>query len=154
MAETPLYIQKSAKTDSERLDNVEALLRLLLLSAGPNMPVTQIAGALPGATIGTTSQYVELYKNNYKRLLAVKIAADFNIVAQSISISITTDQNDYGQVDVLSQGGKIVSDTIWLRPDQTLYVNTLNTAVTLNGARFRILSFDPLSFAGFMSSGI
>lgn len=154
MAETPLSIQKSARTDSERLDNIETLLRLLLLTAGPNMPVTQVAGALPGAVIGQTSQYVELYKNNYKRLLAVRIAADFNLAGQSVSISITTDQTNYGQVDVLTQGGKIASDTIWLRPDQTLYINTLNTGVTLAGARFRILSFDPLSFAGFLNSGI
>lgn len=154
MAETPLSIQKAAKTDSERLDNVETLLRLLLLSAGPNMPVTGIAGALPGAIIGTTSQYVELYRNNYKRLLSVKVAADFNLAGQTVSLSITTDQSNYGQVDVLAQGGKITSDTIWLKPDQTLYINTLNTGVTLAGARFRILAFDPLSFAGYMGGGI
>jgi len=154
MAETPLYLQKAATTNAERLDNIETLLRLIMLTAGPNMPVTQIAGALPGAQIGTTSQYVEAYRNNYKRLLAVRVAADFNLAGQTVSLSLTTDQTGYGQVDVLTQGGKIASDTIWLKPDQSLYINTLNTGVTLNGARFRILSFDPLAFAGFLNSGI
>lgn len=154
MAETPLALQKSARTDAERLDNIETLLRLLLLSAGPNMPVTQVAGALAGALIGTTSQYIELYKNNYKRLLAVKVAADFNLPGQTVSLSITTDQTNYGQVDILTNGVKSTSDTIWLKPDQTLYINTLNTGVTLAGARFRILAFDPLAFAGFLNSGI
>ena len=42
--------------------------------------------------------------------------------------------------------GPVISDTIWLQPDQTLYINTADTAFTLNGSVFRTLIFDPLSF--------
>jgi hypothetical protein len=156
MAETPLSIQKAAISDSERLDNVETLLRLLLL-AGSNLPVTQIATALDGARIGTTSKFVDLYKNNFLRLIAVKVVADFDTVApgiQKAALSLTTDLSNYGKVDTLIEGGKTTSDTIWLRPDQSIYINTADTAVTLAGAQFRVLMFDPLSFAGYLNSGI
>jgi hypothetical protein len=156
MAETPLSIQKSALSDGERLDNIEVLLRLLLLS-GPNLPVTQIATALDGARIGTTSSFIDLYKNNFLRLIAVKVVADFDTVApglQKAVLSLTTDLSNYSKVDTLIEGGKSTSDTIWLKPDQSLYINTGDTAVTLAGAQFRVLMFDPLSFAGYLNSGI
>jgi hypothetical protein len=69
-------------------------------------------------------------------------------------LSLTTDANNYGKVDALVQGGKTTSDTLWLRPDQSLYANTANTAVSLTGATFRALLFDPLSFADFIGGGI
>jgi hypothetical protein len=145
---------RDKRTNAQRLDDIETLLRLLLLTAGSNMPVTQVAGALAGGLIGTTSQYIELYRNNYRRLVAVRVAADFNLAGQTVALSITTDQTNYGQVDFLTNGVKDKSDVIWLRPDQTLYINTLNTGVTLTGARFRILAFDALAFTGVFSSGV
>lgn len=148
------YASRGTRTEAQRLDDIETLLRLLLLTAGPNMPVTQVAGALAGGLIGTTSQYIELYRNNYRRLVAVRVAADFTAVGQTVALSLTTDQTNYGQVDALAQGGKTSSDTIWLRPDQTLYINTLNTGVSLAGARFRILAFDALAFTGVFNSGV
>ena len=152
--DTPLYMQKRAKSDSDRLDNIESILRLVLLTAGGNLPVTQIAGAIDGNRIGTTNKYIDLYKNNFLRLIAVKVIADFSAVGQTASLSLTTDLSNYGRIDILANGGKVTSDTIWLRPDQTLYINTANTGVSLAGAQFRTLMFDPLSFAGYLNSGI
>jgi hypothetical protein len=154
MAETPLFIQKAARTNEERLDNIEVLLRLTLLRAGSSMPVTQIATALDGARIGTTNKYIELYKNGFTRLIAVKVVADFSAAGQTVSLSLTTDLSNYGRIDKLTNGTKDASDVVWLKPDQSLYINTNDTAVTLNGAQFRVLSFDPLTFAGFLNSGI
>lgn len=154
MAETPLSIQKGALTTDERLDNIETLLRLTLLRAGTNMPVTQIASAFDGSRIGTTNRFVEVYKNNFLRLIAVKVVARFSAVGQTADLSLTTDLSGYGVIDTLLNGTKSVSDTVWLKPDQSLYINTANTGITLNGAQFRVLMFDPLSFAGFLGSGI
>lgn len=152
--DTPLWMQKQAKTDSDRLDNIETILRLTLLTAGGTLPVTQIATAFFGDKIGTTNQYRELYKNNFLRLIAVKVVADFNVVGQQASLSLTTDLSNFARIDKLVNGTKDTSGTIWLKPDQSLYINTADTAVSLNGSQFRVLMFDPLSFAGFLNSGI
>jgi hypothetical protein len=152
--ETPLFIQKAAKTDSERLDNIETILRLTLLTAGGSMPVTQIATGFDGLKIGTTNKYLELYRNNFLRLLAVKVSATFSGAGQTANLSLTTDLSNYGVIDTLTIGTKVTSDTIWLKPDQSLYINTANTAVNLTGAQFRVLMFDPLSFADFLNAGV
>lgn len=152
--ETPLFIQKAAQTDSERLENIETILRLTLLTAGGSLPVTQIATGFDGLKIANVSKYLELYRNNFLRLIAVKVAASFSAVGQTASLSLTTDLSNYGVIDTLTNGTKVTSDTIWLKPDQSLYINTANTGVTLTGAQFRVLMFDPLSFAGFLGSGI
>ena len=152
--ETPLYVSKQAETLEQKVDNLSGLVRLLLLRAGTNMPVTQMGAALEGTAIGTTSQYRSIYENRYRRLLAVQVRADFTLAGQGINLSLTQDISNYSLIDTLTQGGKTVSDTIWLKPEQTLYVNTANTGVSLAGARFRVALFDPLSFAGFLESGI
>ena len=152
--DTPLYRQNVAQTAEQRLANVEDILRLILLTAGSTMPVTQIATAFEGTTIGTTNKYIELYRNNFLRLIAVKVFADFTAAGQQASLSLTTDLSNYGRIDKLANGGKFISDTIWLKPDQSLYINTADTAVSLNGSQYRVLMFDPLSFAGYLNSGI
>jgi hypothetical protein len=155
--ETPLYRQNTALTAEERLANIEDILRLTLLTAGGTLPVTQIATAFVGSRIGTTNQYRELYKNNFLRLIAVKVVADFDTVApgvQQASLSLTTDLSNYARIDKLVEGVKDTSGTIWLKPDQSLYINTADTGVTLNGSQYRVLMFDPLSFAGYLNSGI
>jgi hypothetical protein len=48
----------------------------------------------------------------------------------------------------------VISDTIWAKPNETIYINTADTAFSLNGSVFRVLIFDPLSFAGFLGGGI
>lgn len=153
MADTPLSIQKAAVTLDDRVANLETLLRLALMASGPSLPVTNIATGFDGLKIGTTNKYLELYKNGFLRLIAVKVVADFSAAGQQASLSLTTDLSNYGRIDRLS-ATKTTSDTIWLRPDQTLYINTADTAVSLTGAQFRVLMFDPLSFAGYLNSGI
>jgi hypothetical protein len=153
MAETPFLNQLDATTAEQRLANIESILRLLLLS-GTNLPVTQIATALDGARIGVVDKYIEIYRNNFLRLISVKVVADFSVAGQEAALSITTDLSNYGKVDTLVQGGKIASDTIWLKPNQTLYINKTAASGTLVGAQFRVLSFDPLSFATYLNSGV
>lgn len=153
MAETPLFIQKAAVTLDDRVANLEALLRLALMASGPSLPVTGIATGFDGAQIATTNKYRELYKNGFLRLIAVKVVADFSAAGQQASLSITTDLSNYGRIDKLTST-KTTSDTIWLKPDQNLYINTADTAVSLTGSQFRVLMFDPLAFAGYLNSGI
>ena len=153
MAETPLFIQKAAVTLDDRVANLEALLRLALMASGPSLPVTGIATGFDGGQIGTTNKYRELYKNGFLRLIAVKVVADFSAAGQQASLSLTTDLSNYGRIDKLTST-KTTSDTIWLKPDQNLYINTADTAVSLTGSQFRVLMFDPLSFAGYLNSGI
>jgi hypothetical protein len=153
VAETPLFIQKAAVTLDDRVANLEALLRLALMASGPSLPVTGIATGFDGGQIGTTNKYRELYKNGFLRLIAVKVVADFSAAGQQASLSLTTDLSNYGRIDKLTST-KTTSDTIWLKPDQNLYINTADTAVSLTGSQFRVLMFDPLSFAGYLNSGI
>lgn len=152
--ETPFLISKQSETLGQRLDNIEGLLRLLLLRGGNNLPITQVVANLEGTTIGADAGYRSIYENRYQRLLAAQIRADFNLAGQALNISLTQDLSNYSKIDELDQGGKITSDTIWLRPNQVLYVGSANTGVSLAGARFRVLLFDPLSFAGFLNDGI
>lgn len=153
MAETPFSNQLGAVNIEERLANIESILRLTLL-AGANLPVTQIATSFDGGRIGVTNKYVELYKNNFLRLIAVKVVADFSAAGQEVNLSLTTDLSNYGKIDTLVQGGKVTSDTVWLKPNQTLYVNKTAASGTLVGATLRVLMFDPLSFATYLNSGV
>ena len=132
----------------------QALLKMGILSAGGSLPTTLIGNNFIGDTIGTEDRYVELYKNNYNRLIALKVTAEFAIPGATASISLTTDRSNNGRVDLLSSAGKVISDTIWVRPSETIYINTANTAFTLAGSIFRVLIFDPLSFQSSLGGGI
>jgi hypothetical protein len=153
VADTPFFVQKAAVTLDDRVANLETLLRLALMASGPSLPITNIAAGFEGASIGTTNKYRELYKNGFLRLIAVKVVADFSAAGQQASLSLTVDLSNYGRIDKLTST-KTSSDTIWLKPDQSLYINTADTAVSLSGSQFRVLMFDPLSFAGYLNSGI
>ena len=146
---------------NERIEKIERdqreiikLLKLNLLTAGGSLPVTLIGNTFIGDNVGTTDRYIELYRNNFARLIAIKVTAEFVLPGQTASISLTTDRSNQGRVSVLASGGLITSETIWVKPDQIIYINTADTAFTLNGSVFRVLIFDPLSFSGFLGGGI
>ena len=147
-------LKKSLDEIKDILRGSQALLKMGILSAGGSLPTTLIGNNFIGDTIGTRDNYVELYKNNYQRLIALKVVAEFAIPGATASISLTTDRSNNGRVDILSSAGKVISDTIWARPNETIYINTADTAFTLNGSIFRVLIFDPLSFQGFLGGGI
>lgn len=155
MADTPFYLQKDAqKSTEDRLDNLESLLRLTLLSS-PACPTTQVGAAFNGTQIALTNQYRQFYKNIWNRLIALKVRAEFSAAGQEASIALDTDLTNFGRIDVLVTGGKTTSDVIWLRPQQALYINRTATSADLTGSLFRVLLFDPLSFPDFLnSSGI
>ncbi len=129
---------------TQRLARLENLLSLALMASGPSLPVTSVATVFAGDLIGVTDRYLELYSNRYNRLVAVKVVADFNIPGATADLSLQTTDN--GKIDNLSSVGNTISGTIWLRPQQSLYINTADTAFSLNGTVFRVLLFDPLSF--------
>ncbi len=147
-------LKKSLDEIKDILRGSQALLKMGILSAGGSLPTTLIGNNFIGDTIGTRDNYVELYKNNYQRLIALKVVAEFAIPGATASISLTTDRSNNGRVDILSSAGKVISDTIWVRPNETIYINTADTAFTLSGSIFRVLIFDPLSFQGFLGGGI
>ena len=152
MADTPFMLQKGDQSD--RLNTLESLLRLTLL-ASPSCPTTQVGAAFNGTQIALANQYRLLYKNIWQRLIAVKIRGEFSAVAQEASISLDTDLTNFGRIDVLVSGGKTTSDVIWLRPQQSLYINRTAASADLTGSLFRVLLFDPLSFPDFLNaSGI
>lgn len=152
--ETPFFVSKQARSTDQHLNELASLVRLLVLKDGGSLPVTQIVAAFEGNVIGTVSQYREIYQNRYRRLIAAQVRAEFTAAGQSIDLSLTNDLSNYSQIDQLTQGGKVRSDAIWLRPEQSLYINTANTGASLAGARFRVMLFDPLSFAGYLNDGI
>lgn len=138
----------------QRMERLVSLQKLILLSTGGSLPTTLIGNNFIGANIGTTDNYVELYKNNFERLIALKVTAEFAIPGAAASLSLTTDRSNNGRVSLLTSTGPVISETIWLKPGQTLYINTADTTFTLTGSTFRVLIFDPLSFEGFLGGGI
>lgn len=146
---------------SATLDNVvaelrelQSIARLILFTAGGSLPTTTIGPNFLGSQIGTTDEYRPIFKNNYNRLVALKVVGEFAVPGATASLSLTTDRSNNGRIDLLSSSGKVISETLWLRPEDTLYINTANTAFTLDGSVFRVLLFDPLSFRSFLSSGV
>jgi hypothetical protein len=150
----PIELRQHLNEIKEILRGSQSLLKLGILSAGGSLPTTLIGNNFIGDTIGTTDNYVELYKNNYQRLVALKVVAEFVVPGATASISLTTDRSNNGRIDLLSSAGKVISDTIWVKPNETIYINTADTAFSLNGSVFRVLIFDPLAFAGFLGGGI
>ena len=146
------------KQDVEsKLFHIETLLRLNLLATGGTLPITNVGSAFNGAAIGTVNRYLEVYKNNYQHMLAIRIFAEFDTVAvgtQQASLALTNDLSNYSRIDKLVEGAKDRSDTIWLKPNQSLYINTADTAVTLNGSTFRTLVFDPIALANYINEGV
>jgi hypothetical protein len=155
-----MYPVESIRANTQQSDlesklySIETLLRLNLLTAGGTLPITNVGSAFNGAVIGTTSRYVEIYKNNYKHMLAIRIFAEFDTVTpgiQKASLALTNDLSNYSRIDLLIEGLKDRSDTVWLRPNQSLYINTADTAVDLSGSIFRTLVFDPLALADYIN---
>lgn len=128
------------------LQELKKLMRLSLLTVGGALPTTRVANNFFGDTIGTVDKYVQLYQNTYNRLLALKVTAEFAVPGSAVSLSLTNNPSNTDRIAILTSTGPVISDTIWLQPDQTLYINTADTAFTLNGSVFRTLIFDPLSF--------
>jgi hypothetical protein len=137
------------------LRQIKTLLRLNLFTAGGSLPTTVIGPNFQGSTIGTTNEYRPIYKNNYARLIALKVTAEFAVPGAAASLSMTTDLSNNGRIALLTSTGPVISETIWLKPEDTLYINTADTAFTLTGSVFRVLLFDPLAFQPtFLSTGV
>jgi len=146
----------------QKLENLLRLQRLILMSAGGSLPVTVIGNTFVGAQIdpdpalipsGNTS-YFRLYENNLGRLVSCKVVADFNVPGATANISITNDPSGNGIVQTLASSGPVVSTTIWVKPDQTIYINTADPVFSLFGSVFRVLVFDPLAFRDFLGGGV
>lgn len=150
-----------SKIESD-IQNLLRLQKMILLSAGGSLPVTVIGNTFTGATIDPNpalvpsgdKSYFRLYENNLGRLLACKVVAAFNVPGSTVNISITNDPSGNGIVETLASTGKIISDTIWVKPNDSIYINTADTAFSLYGSTFRVLVFDPLSFQGFLGGGV
>jgi hypothetical protein len=136
------------------MQETKTLLKMVLLSAGGSLPTTAIGTTFAGTQIDVSPTYRELYKNNLNRLLAVKVVADFVVPGAIVSLSITNDPSRNGEVDVLSSTGKVISETLWIKPDYSLYIANRDTTFSLNGSTFRVLLFDPLSFSGILGGGV
>jgi hypothetical protein len=129
------------------LGEIKKLLRLILLAQGSSVPTTAVAETFSGDSIGSTNRYLELYRNQYDRLIAIKVTGDFVLPGSRVSLALSPDPANTDKIDELSSTGKVISETIWLKPAQILYINSADTAFTLNGAIFRVLLFDGLGYA-------
>lgn len=147
-------MNNAADLNHKDLQEVKSLLRLLLFTAGGSLPTTTIGPNFLGNQIGTTDEYRPLYRNNYDRLIALKVTAEFAIPGAAASLSLTTDRSNNGRIALLSSSGPVISETIWLKPEDSLYINTANTVFSLDGSVFRVLIFDPLSFRSFLQGGV
>lgn len=128
---------------NQRLERIENLLTMSLLASGSSLPVTSVASVFSGDLIGTTDRYLDLYANSYQRMVSVKVVAEFAVPGATVDLSYQNSDN--GKIDTLSSTGKVISDTIWLRPRQTLYINTADTVFSAAGSVFRVLLFDPMA---------
>lgn len=132
----------------------KALMKMILLSAGGSLPTTAIGTTFSGTQIDVSPTYRELYKNNLNRLIAVKVVADFVVPGATISLSLTNDPSRNGEVEVLASTGKVISETLWIKPDYSIYIANRDTTFSLNGSTFRVLLFDPLSFSAVLGAGV
>ena len=143
MAIDPALATYLSKLDA-KLDQTTRIMQMILMASGRALPTTSVASVFSGDRIGTTNRYLDLYTNNYPRLVAMKITADFVVPGSAAKLSLQ--QGDAGLIATLSSTGLTTSDTIWLQPRQSLYINTANTVFSLAGSSFRVLLFDPLAF--------
>jgi hypothetical protein len=145
----PVAVPQSTGLDPDlasRLDHIESLLKVLLLAAsGPGLPTTDIATTFNGSNIATTDRYLELYTNRNNRMVSLKVTAEFIVPGSQVVLALEPNFN--GNIDLLSSNGKTVSDTIILPANATLWINTNDTAFSLNGSIFRVLLFDGLGYA-------
>jgi hypothetical protein len=133
---------------ARRFDDVEKLLKLVLMASGSSLPTTSVATSFSGNQIGTTDRYLNLWTNTYDRLIALKIVGAFAIPGATAKLSL--EQSDAGLIEVLSSTGKVISDTIWLKPGQRLFINTNDVVFTLNGSTFSVLMFDGINYMEFV----
>lgn len=138
--------QLDARLDrlEKRIASAQSVIQLVLMASGGSLPITSVATVFSGNRIGTSSKYLELYTNNYPRLVALKVAASFAVGASDVNLSLQNSDN--GIVSTLSKFGEKTTGTIWLPPNKSLYINSLVNDGTLDGSSFRVLLFDPLSF--------
>ena len=104
---------------------------------------TGLGTVLDGSRINTVDKYVEAYRNRLGRLIRVRVYANFTVGGQILKLSKTNDGSDQNLVDALFSAGKLVSDWIYLAPEEPLWANTGATAFDLTGAVFSINVFDP-----------
>lgn len=128
------------------MQDIKKILRLSLLTVGGALPTTRVENNFLGDSIGTTDKYVQLYQNNTNRLIAIKVTAEFAVPGAAASISLSNNPSNTDRVALLTSTGPVISDTLWVLPSSTIYINTADTAFTLNGSVFRVLVFDPLGF--------
>ncbi len=138
-------IEEQVKELNRKLDLTQQLMVFTAL-ASASSPVTSIAANFDGNLIGVTDRYQELYRNNYNRLVALRVTGEFAVPGSTASLSLSANPSNIDRVDILSSVGKVISDVIWLRPNQILYINTADVVFTLDGSLFRVRLFDPLSF--------
>jgi hypothetical protein len=138
-------IEEQVKELNRKLDLTQQLMVFTAL-ASASSPVTSIAANFDGNLIGVTDRYQELYRNNYNRLVALRVTGEFAVPGSTASLSLSANPSNIDRVDILSSVGKVISDVIWLRPNQILYINTADVVFTLTGSLFRVRLFDPLSF--------
>lgn len=132
---------------NQRLENIERLLKLLLLASGSSLPTTNVATTFVGNNIGTTNRYLSLYRNPTMRAQSLKVAAEFIVPGSTVNLSLEPTNN--GIISILDSNGQTTSDTIILVPNATLWINTADTAFSLNGSNFRVLLFDALALMRF-----
>ena len=138
-------IEEQVKELNRKLELTQQLMVFTTL-ASASSPVTSIAANFDGNLIGVTDRYQELYRNNYNRLVALRVTGEFAVPGSTASLSLSANPSNIDRVDILSSVGKVISDVIWLRPNQILYINTADVVFTLTGSLFRVRLFDPLSF--------
>jgi hypothetical protein len=133
---------------AERLDRIERLLKLQLMASGSSLPTTSVATNFQGIQIDTTDRYLKLWTNSYNRLVSLKVVAVFAIPGATVKLSL--EQSDNGIIDILASTGKVISETIWLKPNQSIFINTNDTVFSLAGSQFSVLLFDGINYMSFL----
>lgn len=124
---------------------VAHLLEALLHGAGDH-PITSIATTMEGAAIGTADKYIPFWKNTLGRVVSLKIVMDpgTNTGAQ-VAISLGNEGSNQNKIGDIYAGGQLSSSWILVKPEQTIFVNTMNALVDCTGITLRGLLWDPAS---------
>lgn len=126
---------------------------LMLVGQSP-LPAGSFEEAANGGQILTDNQYIPLYRNPQSTPVGVAIYATFvGEAGKQVKLALRPDGGDVTVVDYLGNTAappsfnKRISSTVVLKPQESLYINTVDTNFALAaGDVFKVRVFDPIAY--------
>lgn len=126
------------------MDLITKMAYLGLLTSNP-MPITRFGPKFLGGILGATPNFQALFKNELGRPVSITVTASFAVPGNQVRLSFEPNGTDAYQVGILSSGGPVISGTIVLPTQKTLYIANADPTFPLTDSdEFRVLIFDPM----------